>query len=709
MSKRIVTAVALVLGTAPAWAQVPAGGDIVANTYTTGEQQRTRVAVEPDGDFVVVWQSNLQDGSGYGVFAQRYDSAGAPRGAEFQVNTFTTGIQYRPAVASDTKGNFVVAWQSANQDGAANGIFAQRYDPNGNRRGGEFLVNTTTIGSQYRVSMAAAPNGNVMIAWTDNAGAQPNIGVTAQIFDSGGNRVGGELMVNTYTTGNQYGQAVAADGLGNFIVAWNDTVQDGNGRGVFAQRFTNTGAPIGVEFRVNSYTTGQQYLWHSGVAAAADGRFVIAFGGYFDGGGAGVHAQRFDATGAAVGNEFVVNTYTTGTQRLAAAAMDEQGNFVVAYEDTAAHDGSLYGIFAQRLNAAGVARGAEFQVNVFTTNLQSRASAASDPVGNFVVVWRSVTQDGSLSAAVARRYGWLRPTALNLNTTGNLVWEPGESVDMRPTWRNTNGAAQTFAATLTNLTGPAGATYTLTDGTGDYGTVANNTSAPCTDCYTVAVNNPATRPVQHWDATALESITPDAQGQQKRWRLHIGASFADVPTSNAFYRFIETLLHHGVTGGCTATNYCPANSTTRAQMAVFVLLAKEAQGYVPPACTTPIFNDVPASSPFCRFIEELFRRGVIGGCAPNMYCPDDPVTREQMPVFVLRTLDPTFTPPPCSAPNIFNDVPETNPFCPWIEELSRRGVVTGCGGGNYCPSQPVTREQMGVFISVTFGLTLYGP
>ena len=79
-----------------------------------------------------------------------------------------------------------------------------------------------------------------------------------------------------------------------------------------------------------------------------------------------------------------------------------------------------------------------------------------------------------------------------------------------------------------------------------------------------------------------------------------------------------------------------------------------------------------------------------------------------MAVFVLRTAEPTRTPPACAPPNTFADVPETSSFCRWIEELARRGVVTGCGGGNYCPLAPVTREQMGVFISGTFGLALYG-
>ena len=143
-------------------------------------------------------------------------------------------------------------------------------------------------------------------------------------------------------------------------------------------------------------------------------------------------------------------------------------------------------------------------------------------------------------------------------------------------------------------------------------------------------------------------------------------------------------------------------------MAVFVLVAKEGAGYVPPACVTPPFSDVPVTSPFCRFIQELFRRQVVGGCSPGLYCPTAPVSREQMAVFVLKTLDQTLNPPACGTP-VFADVPASSPFCRWIEELFRRQVVTGCGGGNYCPTAPVTREQMGVFISVTFGLTLYGP
>jgi hypothetical protein len=116
------------------------------------------------------------------------------------------------------------------------------------------------------------------------------------------------------------------------------------------------------------------------------------------------------------------------------------------------------------------------------------------------------------------------------------------------------------------------------------------------------------------------------------------------------------------------------------------------------------FNDVPAGSPFCPFIEELVRRGITSGCGGGNYCPSASVTRAQMAVFLLRTLEGSgYTPPPCvPGQEMFNDVPASSLFCPWIEELARRGITGGCGGGNYCPSASVDRAQMAVFLVRTF-------
>jgi trimeric autotransporter adhesin len=298
------------------------------------------------------------------------------------------------------------------------------------------------------------------------------------------------------------------------------------------------------------------------------------------------------------------------------------------------------------------------------------------------------------------------PISLAVDAGGNGVLQPNESsVVVAPTWRNAGGSSVALTGALTNFTGPAGPTYTINDAAADYGTIPAATNQACTNCYAVTAAA-ATRPVQHWDTTALETVSPSAT--TKTWTLHVGDSFTDVPASNGFYRFVETIFHKSVTGGCATGLYCPNDATTREQMAAFVLVSKEGAGYNPPACSAPnLFVDVPETNPFCKFIEELANRQVVAGCQTGFYCPQSPVQRNQMAIFVLRTLDPTLNPPACGTP-VFADVPASDPFCRWIEELARRGVVTGCGGGNYCPTASVTRDQMGVFLSLTFGLTLYG-
>src|SRR5207245_2201926 len=141
----------------------------------------------------------------------------------------------------------------------------------------------------------------------------------------------------------------------------------------------------------------------------------------------------------------------------------------------------------------------------------------------------------------------------------------------------------------------------------------------------------------------------------------------------------------------------------RKQMAVFVLKAKEGASYVPPACAGT-FTDVPCPGPFTDWIEELFNRGVVAGCgAGPTYCPDNPVLRQQMAVFLLRTLlGSSYVPPACAG--IFTDVPCPGTFTDWIEDLFNRGIAAGCGGGNFCPTNPNTRGQMAPFLVKTFGL-----
>ncbi|MGH9379978.1 MAG: PQQ-dependent sugar dehydrogenase [Thermoanaerobaculia bacterium] len=293
---------------------------------------------------------------------------------------------------------------------------------------------------------------------------------------------------------------------------------------------------------------------------------------------------------------------------------------------------------------------------------------------------------------------------------GNGLFEPGELVDVAPAWRNDDVAPQSLTGTASAFTGPPGAAYSLIDAAADYGMVDPGATASCLDldaCYGMGLNDPP-RPATHWDATFDEALSDGASGQT--WTLHIGDSFTDVQRASLFYSWIETLLHHGVTGGCTATTYCPAAANIRDQMPVFLLKALEGGGYVPPLCVEgeELFTDVPFDSVFCPWIEELAGRGVTAGCGGGDYCPGNPVSRDQMAVFLLKTLlGSGYVPPACTG--VFADVPCPSLFADWIEDLVARGITAGCGGGNYCPGTSVSRDQMAVFLSKTFGLSLYGP
>ena len=179
--------------------------------------------------------------------------------------------------------------------------------------------------------------------------------------------------------------------------------------------------------------------------------------------------------------------------------------------------------------------------------------------------------------------------------------------------------------------------------------------------------------------------------------------FADV---NAFTLYIATLVANGLTAGCGGPNYCPTSPVTRQQMAVFLLKGKYGLCYTPPPCTGTVFDDVPCTgSPFDPWIEVLADLQITGGCAiPGDYCPTAPVNRQQMAVFLLKALlGSTYTPPACTVES-FPDVPCSNPFAPWIYDLFARGITGGCASGNYCPTDPVLRQQMAVFLVKTFAL-----
>jgi subtilisin family serine protease len=208
----------------------------------------------------------------------------------------------------------------------------------------------------------------------------------------------------------------------------------------------------------------------------------------------------------------------------------------------------------------------------------------------------------------------------------------------------------------------------------------------------------------------FESLpTPDARRDVMKAALdYLAAVFADVPPKYWARKWIEAVFRAGVTTGCAQSprQYCPEDVVTRGSMAPMLIIAKEGPGYVPPPCAVSPFSDVPVASPLCPWIQELVHRGVTSGCGGGQYCPNSPVTRSQMAVFLLSTWHgPGYSPAVCTT-SAFGDVPSSSPFCPWIQEMAARGITAGCGAGTFCTESPNTRAQLAVFLVTTFGLPL---
>jgi hypothetical protein len=385
----------------------PVGPEFRVNTHTTSNQRYPSVAVGGStGDFVVVWVSSTQDGSGFGVFGQRHASAGVPVGPEFRVNTYTTDAQAFPAIASDPSANFVVLWQSR-QDGSDYGIFGQRYASSGAPLGPEFRVNTYTTNLQTHPSVAADSAGNFVVVW--QGGSPFAYNVFGQRYASSGTPLGPEFRVNTSAFGSQDKPSIGSDSSGNFVVVW----EENGGQRITGQRYASSGAPLGPEFNV-ALACLPCSARTPAVASDSAGTFVVVWVSNYPYGGSNnwIFGRRFASSGAPLGTAFRVNTYQTNYQTDPAVAADASGNFVVVWA-SADQDGSLGGVFGQRFLGSGLPPlGPEFRVNTYTTQAQKEPAVAVDAAGNFVVTWNSYVQDGSGYGIFGQRYNMIVPVEL---------------------------------------------------------------------------------------------------------------------------------------------------------------------------------------------------------------------------------------------------------------------------------------------------------
>jgi hypothetical protein len=265
------------------------------STYTSGDQGYAAICCSADGDFVVSWESYDQDGDRRGIFAQRFASGGALGGTEFQVNTYTKDRQSDPAIACSAGGDFTVAWSGNDQDGDARGIFGQRFAADGTFLGAEFRINTYTPADQRSVEVCSAADGDFVAAWESVGQDGDSTGIFSQRFDSTGMPRGTEFQASATAAGVQQDPAICCGPGGDFVIAWDRATSEYQ---IFARRFADSGTALSGNVPVSFPT--ESYQTDPAVVCRDDGGFVVVWEkALADGDSFGVFGRLFAITGVA--------------------------------------------------------------------------------------------------------------------------------------------------------------------------------------------------------------------------------------------------------------------------------------------------------------------------------------------------------------------------------------------------------------------------
>ena len=400
-----VTGLALLLSSLavlapPARAQItPTGGEIPVNVETVGDQFNAVVAAATDGTFAVVWTSTAQDGSFDGIYLRRFGADGSPLGGEQLVNTETLADQSDPDLAFLSGGGFVVVWDSDLQDGELRGIYGQLFDSTGMKVGSEFPVNATTAGDQNDAVVAAATGGGFLVAWETQAAQDPFEDLVVRLFDSSGQPVSGEIALNQTTAGDQEDVDLASDAAGNFVAVWESDGQAETGEAIVARRLDATGTPVGNEIPVNTTTNGDQL--DPDLAVRPDGSFVVAWEDLIQGPFPLTFFRTFAADGTATSGEIATDDMSNPRFLPRLGFGPNRGPVIIWISE--GQDGSGAGSRVRHFDSAGNPRGLSQPVNVEVVGNQVFPHLAIHGSSGLAVWDSDGDQDGSGIGVYARR------------------------------------------------------------------------------------------------------------------------------------------------------------------------------------------------------------------------------------------------------------------------------------------------------------------
>jgi len=331
------------------------------NRVAAGQQLKPAVAMDSNGNFGVVWEDDRNENGYYQIRARGFNADGSERLSEFTVNSIGSGQQLKPAIAMAPSGDFVVVWEDDMDGNGYYQIRARGFRANSSERFHDMTINTDYRGQQLKPAVAMDSNGNFVVVWEDDNDENGYYQILARGFNADGSVRFHDMTVNTDFHGQQLRPVVAMASNGDFVVVWEDDMDENGFYQILARGFRADGSERFHDMTVNTDFHGQQL--RPAVAMASNGDFVVAWQDDSNENGFGeILARGFRANGTERFHDMTVHSVGGGQQLEPAVAMASAGRFVVAWQDDQDGDG-FYRAFAREFNADGTARFADITVH----------------------------------------------------------------------------------------------------------------------------------------------------------------------------------------------------------------------------------------------------------------------------------------------------------------------------------------------------------
>jgi hypothetical protein len=345
-----------------------------------------------------------------------------PLGGEYPLVGDIAGHQQNPHVAVGPMGGYVV-WQNATSESRGERVLAQRLNADFQGVGAPIVISQNQArNNEVHPRVALLPNGAAVVTWESGPRSSPNI--YFRVLDGSGNTSTGIQRVNTFVTGIQSSAEVAALPGGQVLVVWTSLGQDGDGEGIFGQRFTAAGIRDGAEFLINQTTARNQSK--PSVAALAGDKFVVSWisetiNGRNTSGAlnlrANVMARLFNASGTALGNEYRLNDGDVVSSEVQLAPSPEGGFTAAWVQQDEANMNNHSDVFVKTFDANGLPTGKSDRLNTFLKGRQENPGLAI--VGtDALVAWTSHGQDAGGAGIQGRLLSG--GTEFKVNSQGNL-------------------------------------------------------------------------------------------------------------------------------------------------------------------------------------------------------------------------------------------------------------------------------------------------